>query len=66
MDPEQAQLVLQIISRLDRNAVTGEWPDEKCGHCNGVSSGYYDLQSFDHTDDCIVPLISDLRSSTYK
>lgn len=66
MKAEQEDLILKIISRLDRGSVTGEWSEQKCSHCNGTSTGYYDSQGFDHTDDCIDPLIHELRLSMYK
>lgn len=66
MTDEQQQLMLNIVSRLDYGAMTGEWPHEQCRYCSGVSSGYWDSQDFDHADECIVPLVEQLRETTWK
>lgn len=62
---EQAQLLVQIVSQLDNSAVTGEWPEQECKYCGGHSDGYCDSREFRHNDDCIVPLIQQLRETAY-
>lgn len=66
MTNEQQQLVLDIVSWLDYGAVTGTWPHQACHYCPGESSGYSDSQSFNHTDNCIVPLVGRLRETMWK
>ena len=66
MTEEQGKLLIQIVSQLDYNAVTGEWPHEECKYCSGKSGGYYDSQEFYHDHECPVILIRQLRSTTYE
>lgn len=63
MTEEQEKLVLQIVSHLDDGAMQGEWPDERCHYCHGISTGYSDSRDFTHRPSCIVPLIKQLRRS---
>ena len=63
---EQESLVLAILCQLDRNSLSGEWPNEICKHCDGESSGYWDYQSFDHEEGCLVLLVEKLRTTIRK
>ena len=62
---EQASLLMRIVSQLDRNAVTGEWPHQQCQHCSGESDGYPHDETFTDNDDCVVLLIEALQQTTY-
>jgi hypothetical protein len=66
MTPEQQQLVLQIVSQLDRDAVTGDIWEQRCMYCNGATEGYSDSYGFVHSNYCIVPLVEQLRETMRK
>ena len=64
MTPEQAALVLAIVSQLDDETMTGEWPEQKCRYCTGHSEGYYNEgRYFAHTDGCVVLKIKALQDT---
>ncbi len=63
MDEEQAKLVLEICSRLDRGAVTGKGFVRRCRWCYGMEEGYADSHSFVHRPDCLVLLVEHLQAT---
>lgn len=62
MTEEQAKLVLAIVSQLDSGTVHGDWPDTECRYCTGG----YGSHGFAHRPECIVPLIEQLRRTTWE
>lgn len=66
MTPQQQLLVLQIVSNLDRDAVTGEGLNRKCKHCDGYAEGTWYSSEFKHNPYCIVPGVQMLRETMYE
>lgn len=58
---EKLRQLRDIVSTmLYYDAVSGQWPNQRCRYCGGHSTGYHDSQGFSHTDECVVSRIRKL------